>query len=150
MRTWCAQGLRCRRQCFHLYHPLQGSRRENQIRLRHLLFPVHVTGQESTIVLSDAKSKSLKPSPPLTRANPVSFNSGQILETTFKEETVDLVTREEYVEKVDAVHCALNAMGFKDVEIVVAETGWPYCGDPNEVGPSVENANDYNGNLSKM
>ncbi|KAJ0013942.1 hypothetical protein Pint_20777 [Pistacia integerrima] len=79
MRTWCAQGLRCRRQSFHLYHPLQGSRRENQIRLRHLLFPVHVTGRESTIVLSDAKSKSLKPSPPLIRANPVSFNSGQVL-----------------------------------------------------------------------
>ncbi|KAJ0079879.1 hypothetical protein Patl1_23562 [Pistacia atlantica] len=51
---------------------------------------------------------------------------------------------------VDAAHCALNAMGFKDVEIVVAETGWPYRGYPNEVGLSVENANDYNGNLSKM
>ncbi|KAJ0013622.1 hypothetical protein Pint_20782 [Pistacia integerrima] len=77
-------------------------------------------------------------------------STSEILETAFKEETVDLVTREEYVEKVDAVHCAFNAMGFKDVEIVVAETGWPYRGDPNEVGPSVENANDYNGNLSKM
>ncbi|KAK9177019.1 hypothetical protein WN944_029038 [Citrus x changshan-huyou] len=49
--------------------------------------------------------------------------------------------------QVDAVHSALNAMGFKDVEIVVAETGWPYRGDPNEVGPSVENAKAYNGNL---
>ncbi|KAK4835671.1 hypothetical protein QYF36_012835 [Acer negundo] len=49
--------------------------------------------------------------------------------------------------QVDAVHSALNAMGFKDVEIVVAETGWPYRGDPNEVGTSVENAKAYNGNL---
>ncbi|KAL5788569.1 hypothetical protein ACOSP7_005518 [Xanthoceras sorbifolium] len=49
--------------------------------------------------------------------------------------------------QVDAVHSALNAMGFKEVEIVVAETGWPYRGDPNEVGPSVENAKAYNGNL---
>lgn len=49
--------------------------------------------------------------------------------------------------QVDAVKSALNAMGFKDVEIVVAETGWPYKGDSNEVGLSVENAKAYNGNL---
>lgn len=30
---------------------------------------------------------------------------------------------------------------------MVAETGWPYKGDPNEVGPSVDNAKAYNGNL---
>ncbi|PIN06756.1 Glucan endo-1,3-beta-D-glucosidase [Handroanthus impetiginosus] len=49
--------------------------------------------------------------------------------------------------QVDAIYSALKAMGFKDVEIVVAETGWPYKGDPNEVGPSLENAKAYNGNL---
>ncbi|CAN1745282.1 Glucan endo-1,3-beta-glucosidase 7 [Linum perenne] len=49
--------------------------------------------------------------------------------------------------QVDAVRSALNAMGFKDIDILVAETGWPYRGDPNEVGPSVENARAYNGNL---
>lgn len=49
--------------------------------------------------------------------------------------------------QVDAVRSALNAMGFKDIEILVAETGWPYGGDSNEVGPSVENARAYNGNL---
>lgn len=38
-------------------------------------------------------------------------------------------------------------MGFKEIEIVVAETGWPYKGDPNESGTSVENAKAYNGNL---
>ena len=42
---------------------------------------------------------------------------------------------------------ALNAIGFKDIEILVAETGWPYRGDSNEVGPSIENARAYNGNL---
>lgn len=41
----------------------------------------------------------------------------------------------------------MNAIGFKDVDILVAETGWPYSGDSNEVGPSVENAKAYNGNL---
>ncbi|XP_061363591.1 glucan endo-1,3-beta-D-glucosidase-like [Gastrolobium bilobum] len=49
--------------------------------------------------------------------------------------------------QVDAVHSALSAMGFQDIEIVVAETGWPSRGDTNEVGPSVENAKAYNGNL---
>ncbi|KAG9440972.1 hypothetical protein H6P81_021137 [Aristolochia fimbriata] len=49
--------------------------------------------------------------------------------------------------QVDAVRSALNSMGFKEVEIVVAETGWPYKGDDNEVGATVENAKAYNGNL---
>lgn len=49
--------------------------------------------------------------------------------------------------QVDAVYSALKALGYKDIEIVVAETGWPYNGDSNEVGPSVENAKAYNGNL---
>lgn len=49
--------------------------------------------------------------------------------------------------KVDAIRAALNAMGFKDIEIVVAETGWPYKGDPNEVGTNIDNARAYNGNL---
>ncbi|KAL0763750.1 hypothetical protein Bca101_079901 [Brassica carinata] len=48
---------------------------------------------------------------------------------------------------VDAVHSALKSMGFEKVEIVVAETGWASRGDPNEVGPSVDNAKAYNGNL---
>lgn len=42
---------------------------------------------------------------------------------------------------------ALNVMGFKEIEILISETGWPYRGDSNEVGPSVENARAYNGNL---
>ncbi|XP_018480344.1 glucan endo-1,3-beta-glucosidase 7-like [Raphanus sativus] len=49
--------------------------------------------------------------------------------------------------QVDAVHSALKSMGFEKVEIVVAETGWASRGDPNEVGPSVDNAKAYNGNL---
>lgn len=49
--------------------------------------------------------------------------------------------------QVDAVRSALNAVGFKDIDILIAETGWPYHGDSNEVGTSVENARAYNGNL---
>ncbi|WJX09329.1 hypothetical protein P8452_00174 [Trifolium repens] len=51
--------------------------------------------------------------------------------------------------QVDAVRSALDSMGFKEVEIVVAETGWPYKGDNDEAGPSIENAKAYNGNLIK-
>lgn len=49
--------------------------------------------------------------------------------------------------QVDAIRSALNAAGFPGVDIVVAETGWPYRGDPDEVGTTVENARAFNGNL---
>ncbi|KAI0527190.1 hypothetical protein KFK09_002789 [Dendrobium nobile] len=49
--------------------------------------------------------------------------------------------------QVDAIHSALNSAGFPGIEIVVAETGWPYRGDANEVGTNVDNARAFNGNL---
>ncbi|CAH9126113.1 unnamed protein product [Cuscuta epithymum] len=49
--------------------------------------------------------------------------------------------------QVDAVYSALNAMGFDEVQIVVAETGWPTKGDHTEAGATVDNAKAYNGNL---
>ncbi|WOL08961.1 hypothetical protein Cni_G17714 [Canna indica] len=49
--------------------------------------------------------------------------------------------------QVDAVKSALKAAGFADAEIVVAETGWPYRGDSDEAGATVENAKAFNGNL---
>lgn len=48
---------------------------------------------------------------------------------------------------MDGIRSALDRVGFKGVEIVIAETGWPYKGDDGEVGASVENAKVYNGNL---
>ncbi|XP_072986335.1 glucan endo-1,3-beta-glucosidase 7-like [Typha latifolia] len=49
--------------------------------------------------------------------------------------------------QLDAVKSALGRTGFPDVDIVVAETGWPYRGDPGEAGATLENARAYNGNL---
>lgn len=49
--------------------------------------------------------------------------------------------------QLDAVKSALKSAGFADLEFVVAETGWPYKGDPNENGASVDNAKAFNGNL---
>ncbi|KAG0458450.1 hypothetical protein HPP92_023607 [Vanilla planifolia] len=49
--------------------------------------------------------------------------------------------------QVDAVRAALKTAGYPGVDVVVAETGWPYRGDEGEVGASLENARAYNGNL---
>ncbi|KAJ8760313.1 hypothetical protein K2173_011866 [Erythroxylum novogranatense] len=48
---------------------------------------------------------------------------------------------------MDAVFSAIKAMGYGDVDIVVAETGWPSLGDPDQPQCTVENAVSYNGNL---
>lgn len=49
--------------------------------------------------------------------------------------------------QVDAVTFAMSKLGFNEIEVKVAETGWPSKGDANEIGTSVENAAIYNGNL---
>ncbi|KAL4191694.1 hypothetical protein AMTRI_Chr07g31180 [Amborella trichopoda] len=49
--------------------------------------------------------------------------------------------------QLDAIYSAMKRLGFTDVEIVIAETGWPSIGDPGQIGVSVANAAAYNGNL---
>ncbi|XP_034704356.1 glucan endo-1,3-beta-glucosidase [Vitis riparia] len=51
--------------------------------------------------------------------------------------------------QMDAVYSAMKVLGYGDVEIMVAETGWPSLGDPNQVGVNLENAKTFNGNLLK-
>ncbi|KAJ4843058.1 hypothetical protein Tsubulata_026635 [Turnera subulata] len=52
---------------------------------------------------------------------------------------------------MDAVYSAIKALGYGDVDIVVAETGWPSLGDPNAGPPcNVENAKLYNGNVLRV
>uniref|UniRef100_A0A0D6QVV0 glucan endo-1,3-beta-D-glucosidase n=1 Tax=Araucaria cunninghamii TaxID=56994 RepID=A0A0D6QVV0_ARACU len=51
--------------------------------------------------------------------------------------------------QLDAVYSALKSLGYTDVDIVVAETGWPSQGDPDEAGVNMQNAMAYNGNLIK-
>lgn len=51
--------------------------------------------------------------------------------------------------QMDAVYSAMKKLGYGDVEIVVAETGWPSAGDPGQPGVSLENAISYNANLVK-
>ncbi|KAL6979187.1 hypothetical protein U1Q18_020852 [Sarracenia purpurea var. burkii] len=49
--------------------------------------------------------------------------------------------------QLDAVFSAMKRVGYDDVDIVVAETGWPSAGDPGQLGVGLENAASYNGNL---
>ncbi|KAF5744605.1 Glucan endo-1 3-beta-glucosidase [Tripterygium wilfordii] len=51
--------------------------------------------------------------------------------------------------QLDAVYSAMDKLGYGDVDIVVAETGWPSAGDPNQPDVNLENAVSYNGNLAK-
>eukprot|EP00249_Psilotum_nudum_P025420 c29859_g1_i1 orf=215-1675(-) len=49
--------------------------------------------------------------------------------------------------QVDAVYYAMNAAGNNQVPVIVSETGWPSHGDPNEIGCTSTNAQEYNNNL---
>ncbi|KAK9283940.1 hypothetical protein L1049_012197 [Liquidambar formosana] len=51
--------------------------------------------------------------------------------------------------QMDAVYSAMKALGYGDVEICVAETGWPSLGDANQPDVNLANAVSYNGNLVK-
>ncbi|KAL5225346.1 hypothetical protein ABZP36_011985 [Zizania latifolia] len=51
--------------------------------------------------------------------------------------------------QIDAAYAALQAAGYNDMEVRVAETGWASSGDQSEAGASVENARTYNFNLRK-
>lgn len=52
--------------------------------------------------------------------------------------------------QIDAVHSALECLGFKKVCVQISETGWPSKGDTDEAGATAENAKKYNGNLLKL
>ena len=50
---------------------------------------------------------------------------------------------------MDAVHVSMKKLGYPDVEIIVAETGWPSGGDPQNKHANPANAAAYNGGLIK-
>jgi hypothetical protein len=54
-----------------------------------------------------------------------------------------------YDAQLDAVYSAMKKLGYEDVDIVVAETGWPSAGDPTQPEVNLQNALSYNGNLVK-
>ncbi|KAL6567063.1 hypothetical protein OROMI_015467 [Orobanche minor] len=50
---------------------------------------------------------------------------------------------------LDAVVFAMKRLGYPDIRIFVAETGWPNGGDPDQLGASIYNAATYNRNVVK-
>ncbi|KAG5233686.1 glucan endo-1,3-beta-glucosidase [Salix suchowensis] len=49
--------------------------------------------------------------------------------------------------QLDAVFSAMKLLGFGDIEIVIAETGWPSQGEPSQLGVDAGSAAQYNRNL---
>ena len=49
--------------------------------------------------------------------------------------------------QLDAVFSAMKLLGFSDIEIVIAETGWPSQGESSQLGVDAESAAQYNRNL---
>lgn len=65
----------------------------------------------------------------------------------------DKVTGKRYTNQLDqlldAVYISMKKLGYPDVEIIVAETGWPSGGDPQNKHANPVNAASYNGGLLK-
>ncbi|KAF6137783.1 hypothetical protein GIB67_040491 [Kingdonia uniflora] len=51
--------------------------------------------------------------------------------------------------QLDAVYSAMKSLGYGDVDIVVAETGWPSLGEAHQPNANLQNAISFNGNLVK-
>ncbi|CAA6659868.1 unnamed protein product [Spirodela intermedia] len=52
-------------------------------------------------------------------------------------------------QQLDAVFAAMTRLGFRDVPLVIAETGWPNGGDYDQIGANVRNAAIFNRNLAR-
>ncbi|KAI5426002.1 hypothetical protein KIW84_031717 [Lathyrus oleraceus] len=48
---------------------------------------------------------------------------------------------------VDAAYYSIDALNFKDIPVVVTETGWPSFGGENEPDATAENAETYSNNM---
>ncbi|PON72029.1 Glycoside hydrolase [Parasponia andersonii] len=51
--------------------------------------------------------------------------------------------------QLDAVFSAMKVLGYSDLEIVIAETGWPSDGNLPKIGVDPTTAAEYNGNLMR-
>ncbi|KAJ8771365.1 hypothetical protein K2173_026542 [Erythroxylum novogranatense] len=65
----------------------------------------------------------------------------------FVDENTKLVYTNMLDGQLDAVYSAIKLLGFTDIDIVIAETGWPSKGDSSQVGADIQSAAQYNGKL---
>ena len=68
----------------------------------------------------------------------------------FEDPTTNLFYDNMLFAKIDSVYFAISMLGYNGISICVSETGWPSKGDVDEVGATLDNAAQYNGNLISM
>ncbi|XP_021736902.1 probable glucan endo-1,3-beta-glucosidase A6 [Chenopodium quinoa] len=71
------------------------------------------------------------------------FNGG----VTYKDPGSGLTYTNLLDQMLDSVHFAMKKLGYPDIRIWIAETGWPNGGDIDQIGANVYNAATYNRNL---
>jgi hypothetical protein len=74
------------------------------------------------------------------------FESNNI---TVTDSGTGLVYTNLFDQMVDAVYFAMERLGFPDIQIFIAETGWPNGGDLDQIGANIHNAATYNRNFVK-
>ncbi|CAJ2670083.1 unnamed protein product [Trifolium pratense] len=86
-------------------------------------------------------------------SDPVNINLDYALfrasNVTVKDPGSGLVYTNLFDQMVDAVYFAMEKLGFPDIRIFIAETGWPNGGDVDQIGANVFNAATYNRNFIK-
>ncbi|KAK7339108.1 hypothetical protein VNO77_19752 [Canavalia gladiata] len=86
-------------------------------------------------------------------SDPVNINLDYALfesrNVTVTDPGTGLVYTNLFDQMVDAVYFAMNRLGFPDVRIFIAETGWPNGGDIDQIGANIYNAATYNRNFVK-
>ncbi|KAL3522477.1 hypothetical protein ACH5RR_015311 [Cinchona calisaya] len=69
--------------------------------------------------------------------------------TTFKDPFSGLVYNNLLDQILDSVVFAMKKLGYVNIPLFVAETGWPNAGDIDQIGASIYNAATYNRNVVK-
>lgn len=73
----------------------------------------------------------------------------QAKNTTYTDPSSNLTYTNLFDQMVDAVIFAMKRLGYPDIRIFIAETGWPNGGDVDQIGCNIYNAATYNRNVVK-
>lgn len=68
---------------------------------------------------------------------------------TYTDPNTGLTYTNLFDQMLDALHFAMKRLGFPDIRIFIAETGWPNGGDIDQIGANIYNAATYNRNVVK-
>ncbi|KAJ1427912.1 X8 domain [Sesbania bispinosa] len=86
-------------------------------------------------------------------SDPININLSYALfdskNITVTDSGTGLVYRNLFDQMVDAVYFAMERLGYPDIRIFIAETGWPNKGDLDQIGANIHNAATYNRNFVK-